>query len=99
MFELTGALTYVLPIMIAVMISKWVGDAFDKEGIYDAWIRLNGYPFLDTKIEYIWNTLASQVMTRVEDLTVITATGHTVDSLGNAKERLIVVLAFPMKID
>ena len=28
MFELTGALTYVLPIMIAVMLSKWVGDAF-----------------------------------------------------------------------
>ncbi|CAG8506984.1 4797_t:CDS:10 [Paraglomus occultum] len=81
MFELTGALTYVLPIMIAVMISKWVGDAFDKEGVYDAWIRLNGYPFLDTKVEYIWNTLASQVMTRVEDLTVITATGHTIHSL------------------
>lgn len=33
MFELTGALTYVLPIMIAVMISKWVGDAFSRRGI------------------------------------------------------------------
>jgi chloride channel 3/4/5 len=65
-----------------VMISKWVGDAFDKEGIYDGWIRINEYPFLDTKEEYVYNTLASQVMTRVEELVVITATGHTLDSLG-----------------
>lgn len=28
MFELTGALTYVIPIMIAVMLSKWCGDIF-----------------------------------------------------------------------
>ncbi|CAG8542451.1 10114_t:CDS:10 [Cetraspora pellucida] len=81
MFELTGALTYVLPIMIAVMISKWVGDAFVKEGIYDGWIRINEYPFLDSKEDYVYNTLASQYMTRVEDLMVITATGHTLDSL------------------
>ncbi|PKC10025.1 hypothetical protein RhiirA5_472307 [Rhizophagus irregularis] len=81
MFELTGALTYVLPIMITVMISKWVGDAFDKEGISDGWIRMSEYPFLDTKEEYVYNTLASQVMTRVDDLIVITATGHTLDSL------------------
>ncbi|CAG8702070.1 15562_t:CDS:10, partial [Acaulospora morrowiae] len=81
MFELTGALTYVLPIMVAVMVSKWVGDAFGKEGIYDGWIRINEYPFLDSKEEYIYNTLASDVMTLVEDLMVITSTGHTLDSL------------------
>jgi chloride channel 3/4/5 len=38
MFELTGALTYVLPIMIAVMISKWIGDAISPRGIYESWI-------------------------------------------------------------
>lgn len=32
-FELTGALSHVVPIMIAVMTAKWVGDAFGKEGI------------------------------------------------------------------
>lgn len=81
MFELTGALTYVLPIMIAVMISKWVGDAFSKEGIYEGWIHLHGYPFLDSKDEYIHNVIASQVMTRTDDLVVIPATGHTLDSI------------------
>lgn len=34
MFELTGGLTYIVPIMVAVMISKWVGDALIKEGMY-----------------------------------------------------------------
>ncbi|KAF9355441.1 hypothetical protein BGX26_006516 [Mortierella sp. AD094] len=83
MFELTGALTYVLPIMIVVMISKWVGDAFGKEGIFDGIILLCGYPFLDDKEEYRLNTTASQVMTPVEDLVVVTATGNTLDSLDN----------------
>lgn len=34
MFELTGGLTYIVPIMVAVMISKWVGDALFKDGMY-----------------------------------------------------------------
>ena len=34
MFELTGGLTYIVPLMVAVMTSKWVGDAFIKEGMY-----------------------------------------------------------------
>jgi chloride channel 3/4/5 len=84
MFELTGALNYVLPIMIAVMISKWVGDAISPRGIYESWIHLNGYPFLDNRDDNsssIPDVPASQVMTRIEDLMVITATGHTIQSL------------------
>lgn len=82
MFELTGALTYVLPIMIAVMISKWVGDAFSKRGIYESWIHFNGYPFLDNSDEQpIPDIPVSQVMTRIDDLVVLTSTGHTISSL------------------
>ncbi|KAJ7746724.1 Cl-channel protein [Mycena maculata] len=47
LFELTGALSHVLPIMISVMVSKWVGDAFGKDGgIYAVWIAMRGYPWL-----------------------------------------------------
>ncbi|KAF2270170.1 hypothetical protein CC78DRAFT_507834 [Lojkania enalia] len=84
MFELTGALTYVLPIMIAVMISKWIGDAISPRGIYESWIHFNGYPFLDNRDDNgssIPDVSAAQVMTRIEDLTVITATGNTIQSL------------------
>lgn len=62
MFELTGGLTYIVPIMVAVMISKWVGDALVKDGIYDGHIHLCGYPFLDSKAEFTHNSLACDVM-------------------------------------
>jgi chloride channel 3/4/5 len=63
MFELTGALTYILPTMvivlgilwtcfwpklqIVVLVSKAVGDFFGTSGIADEMIRFNGFPFLD----------------------------------------------------
>ena len=82
MFELTGALTYVLPIMIAVMISKWIGDAFGKRGIYETWIHFKEYPFLDNRDESaVPDVSVSQIMTQVEDLAVLTATGHTLQSI------------------
>ncbi|PHH85334.1 hypothetical protein CDD83_579 [Cordyceps sp. RAO-2017] len=81
-FELTGALTYVLPIMVAVMISKWVGDAFSRRGIYESWIHFNEYPFLDNSEEMVVPDVpVSQIMTRIEDLVVLTATGHSIASL------------------
>lgn len=84
MFELTGALTYVLPIMIAVMISKWIGDAISPRGIYESWIHFKGYPFLDNRDDNgssVPDVPAAHVMTRIEDLTTISATGHTIHSL------------------
>jgi chloride channel 3/4/5 len=82
MFELTGALTYVIPIMIAVMLSKWCGDIFGKRGIYESWIQLNEYPFLDHRDDTIPpDVSAHRVMTTVDDISVITATGHTIGSL------------------
>lgn len=82
MFELTGALTYVLPIMIAVMISKWVGDAFGKRGIYENWIHFKEYPFLDNRDDSpVPDVPVSQIMTQIEDLSVLTATGHTIQSI------------------
>jgi chloride channel 3/4/5 len=90
MFELTGALTYVLPIMIAVMISKWIGDAIAPRGIYESWIHFNGYPFLDNRDDNaseVPDVLAAHVMTRVEDLVSIDASGHTVASLRDLLSR------------
>ena len=61
-FELTGGLQYIVPLMAASMTAKWVGDAFGKEGIYDAHIHLNGYPFLDSKEEFTHTTIAADAM-------------------------------------
>lgn len=62
MFELTGGLEYIVPLMAATMTSKWVADAIGREGIYDAHIRLNGYPFLEAKEEFSHKTLAMDAM-------------------------------------
>lgn len=84
MFELTGALTYVIPIMVAVMLSKWCGDIFGKRGIYESWIQFNEYPFLDHRDDTLPPDVnASKVMTAIDDLTVIAAEGHTIGSLSS----------------
>ena len=50
MYELTGGLLYIVPLMVGTMTAKWVADSFGHEGIYDAHIKLNNYPFLDGKV-------------------------------------------------
>ncbi|XP_066536754.1 H(+)/Cl(-) exchange transporter 5 [Hoplias malabaricus] len=84
MFELTGGLEYIVPLMAATMTSKWVADALGREGIYEAHIRLNGYPFLEPKEEFEHKTLAMDVMRpRRSDppLSVITQEGMTVEEV------------------
>lgn len=73
MFELTGGLEYIVPLMAAAMTSKWVADAIGREGIYDAHIRLNGYPFLEAKEEFSHKTLAMDVMKPRRNDLVLTA--------------------------
>ncbi|KAG0332273.1 glycerol ethanol, ferric requiring protein [Podila humilis] len=83
MFELTGALNYILPTMITLMVTKTVGDYFGRGGIADRYIRLNGYPFLD-KEEHSFGIAVSQVMQK--DVTVLPASGTRLDRV----ERLLV---------
>ena len=63
MFELTGALTYILPTMIVVGVTKAVSEQFGKGGIADRMIWFNGFPFLDSKEEHTFGVPVSQVMT------------------------------------
>ncbi|KAF9894746.1 glycerol ethanol, ferric requiring protein [Aspergillus nanangensis] len=63
MFELTGALTYILPTMIVVGVTKAVGDRFGNGGIADRMIWANGFPFLDNKEDHVFNAPVSHAMT------------------------------------
>ena len=75
MFELTGALTYILPTMIVVGVTKAVSERFGKGGIADRMIWFNGFPFLDGKEEHTFGVPVSKCMTA--DTTVLPATGLT----------------------
>ncbi len=52
MFEVTGGLQYIVPLMAAVMTSKWVGDAFGKEGLYPLYAAL---PSLFLPLSMFWS--------------------------------------------
>lgn len=79
MFELTGALTFILPTMIVVGVTKAVGDRFNKAGIADQMIWFNGFPFLDNKEEHVFGVPVSQVMTR--NVSMLVSTGMEVKAL------------------
>ncbi|KAL9622111.1 MAG: hypothetical protein Q9160_003454 [Pyrenula sp. 1 TL-2023] len=78
MFELTGALTYILPTMIVVGVTKAVGDRFSKGGIADRMIWFNGFPFLDNKEEHSFGVPVQHAMK--SDLTLLPSTNLTIRS-------------------
>ncbi|KAI1491684.1 chloride channel [Biscogniauxia mediterranea] len=79
MFELTGALTYILPTMIVVGVTKAVSELFGKGGIADRMIWFNGFPFLDNKEEHNFGVPVSTVMTG--DVVTIPVHGMTLESI------------------
>ncbi|KAI0352159.1 hypothetical protein OH77DRAFT_1428938 [Trametes cingulata] len=76
LFELTGALSHVLPIMISVMVSKWVADAFGKDGIYSVWIAMRQYPWLPSSEFRDKGQTAAHVMKAASNLVVIRDDGQ-----------------------
>ena len=96
MFELTGALTYILPTMIVVGVTKAVGDRFGKGGIADRMIWFNGFPFLDNKEDHSFGVPVSEVMT--SNVTALPAQGldiRAAEKLLNEKQ----VSGFPIVED
>lgn len=89
MFELTGALTYILPTMIVLLVTKGVGDLLGTNGIADEMIRFNGFPFLE-KEDHAFNVSVSAVMR--SDLQTLPASGITVGDVGEWFPRLRISL-------
>jgi len=82
MFEVTGGVRYIVPLMAACMTSKWVADAFDSVGIYDAHILLNEYPFLDIKEDFDSESMAKDIMQpRRDEVLQVLTTDSTVNDV------------------
>lgn len=75
MFEVTGALIYILPTMVVVGATKWVSELFGRGGIADRMIWFSGFPFLDNKEESNLGVPVSVAMS--SDIVSIPATGLT----------------------
>ncbi|OBA20855.1 hypothetical protein METBIDRAFT_11469 [Metschnikowia bicuspidata var. bicuspidata NRRL YB-4993] len=65
MFELTGAVKYIIPTMVAVTITKLINDKWGQGGISDQMIVFNGLPFIDSKEEFIFDTTVGTAMSTV----------------------------------
>ncbi|KAJ8521829.1 hypothetical protein ONZ45_g1532 [Pleurotus djamor] len=83
MFELTGALTYILPTMIVLLVTKAVGDFLGTTGIADEMIKFNGFPFLENT-EHESNVSVSKVMRR--DLHTLSESGMSVQEIEKARK-------------
>ncbi|RKP20039.1 hypothetical protein ROZALSC1DRAFT_28428 [Rozella allomycis CSF55] len=88
MYEITGALTYILPIIIAVMVSKFVSDFLQPDPMYptrlfisrvDCFIALKEYPFLNIDKEYPYSHPVSNAMTHVCNLALFDVSRSTVE--------------------
>lgn len=64
MFELTGALRFIIPTMIVISVTKIINDRWGNGGIADQMIKFNGLPLLDPKEEFIFNTTVEAAMTK-----------------------------------
>jgi len=86
-FELTGALTYVLPIMITVLVARWTNGKFDEKSCYDLWIQFFDYPYLN-EIQKPLPLIKSEVLMtpydKVEALYL--EDDYTIESLENVLE-------------
>lgn len=65
MFELTGALRYIIPTMIVVAITKSINDKWGKGGIVDQMIKFNGLPLIDSKEVFTFGTTVESAMSTV----------------------------------
>ncbi|KAJ2102248.1 glycerol ethanol, ferric requiring protein [Coemansia sp. S100] len=72
MYELTGALNFIVPTMIVVMVARVIGDAIVEGGISEQLILLNGLPFLgEDEDECLLDTVAAAIMRPAEELVVV----------------------------
>ncbi|KAJ3376128.1 glycerol ethanol, ferric requiring protein [Allomyces arbusculus] len=76
LFELTGALNFVLPTILVVVVAKFVADLVGgRDGLANLTIQLRGYPFLDPKdadrADPVVPFPLGHVMTPAENLVVL----------------------------
>ena len=89
MSEVTGGLSYIVPLMITALMAKWVGDVFG-EGIYEENVKLSGYPYLGNRESFKFSLKAGEAIRANRSgenlpLACLTQTGMTIaqiDSLG-----------------
>ncbi|KAI8319178.1 hypothetical protein GQ54DRAFT_299544 [Martensiomyces pterosporus] len=93
MYELTGALNFIVPTMIVVMVARVIGDAIVEGGISEQLILLNGLPFFDEE-ENLLDTPIASVMRM--DVRCISADGVAYGELRRMLDETANFKGFPV---
>lgn len=95
MLEATNEMTFAIPIMITLMVSKWVGDRFDF-GIYDIHIFLKKTPLMEWEIEEEMKRFqASDIMSKdIVTMSPVARVSDIVAMLGSCTHN-----GFPVVVD
>lgn len=82
LIEATGNITFGLPLMLTLIMAKWIGDFFN-EGIYDIHIQLSGVPLLPWEPPPLsYNIYANEIMSHpVVTFNTVESVRHIVDVL------------------
>ncbi|KAJ1820503.1 glycerol ethanol, ferric requiring protein [Coemansia sp. RSA 2675] len=97
MYELTGALNFIVPTMIVVMVARVIGDAIVEGGISEQLILLNGIPLLgEDEDECLLDMPVAAVMRPAEELLVLPAAGLSLRGLRRLLEGSAGVRGFPV---
>ncbi|KAH9577774.1 Chloride channel [Trypanosoma melophagium] len=94
MFELTGSLDYLVPVIIGILCAKAAAEGVGVEGTYEIGITENNLPFLDPKKECHIDAVAEDVYAQ-RKFTVLTAHGFTVGKLNQILQEMQ-VSGFPV---
>ncbi|KAG5488091.1 hypothetical protein LSCM1_08155 [Leishmania martiniquensis] len=94
MFELTGSLEYMVPVIVGILCAKAAGEALGVKGTYEIIIEENKLPYLDPKKELYLNFSAKSVYA-AKQFTVLTAYGLQVRDINELMTKMNVT-GFPV---
>lgn len=80
MFELTGNLEYMVPVITGILFAKWTCDAIGEEGAYEIAVEENKLPFLDPKKEFNHNSITEEIY-KGKEFMVLTGKNCTVGGI------------------
>jgi len=52
-----------MPVMVSILVAKWVSEAIQKHGIYDLVINLHHHPYLNSKESHIFTSTFADLCT------------------------------------
>jgi chloride channel 3/4/5 len=95
MFELTGGLEYIVPIVIGILSAKAAGEFIGVESTYEIMIEENKMPYIDPKFDFNQSAFASDIIHAKQYVTVA-ARGNTVADVNDILEKNRAFAGFPV---